>query len=89
MTQAVWALPPAGSGGLGGVLKYSDSTPSSTAQNLPFAGPIAPALPPLIGIYSGKPMPNWPVQPSISATDDRASPDDDELYQRWRRWLDA
>ena len=45
--------------------------------------------PPLPGIFSGKPVPDYPVWPSIFVTDDRPSPDDNELYQRWRRWLDA
>jgi len=54
----------------------------------------APALspasaPPLLGIFSGKPMRDYPVWPSIFATGDRPSPDDDELYQRWRRFLDV
>jgi hypothetical protein len=48
-----------------------------------------PASPPLLGIFSGKPMPDWPVPPPIFTTDDRPSPGDDELYQRWRQWLDA
>jgi hypothetical protein len=43
----------------------------------------------LLGIFSGKPMPDYPVRPSIFDTDNRSSPDDDEPYQRWRRWLDA
>ncbi len=43
---------------------------------------------PLLGISSGKPMPEWPVRPSIFQTKDQASPDDDDLYQRWIRWLD-
>jgi hypothetical protein len=55
--------------------------------------PLAPtpngAWSPPLGIFSGKPMPDHVVWPSIFATDDRPSPDDDELYQRWRRWLDV
>jgi hypothetical protein len=50
---------------------------------------LPPASPPLLGIFSGKPLPDWPVPSPIFTTDDRPSPGDDELYQRWRRWLDA
>jgi hypothetical protein len=51
---------------------------------------LAPAsAPPLLGVFSGQPMRDHPVWPSIFATDDRSSPDDDELYRRWRQWLDA
>jgi hypothetical protein len=54
------------------------------------APPLSPASPPpLPGIFSGKPMRDYPVWPAIFAADDRSSPDDDELNQRWRRWLDA
>jgi hypothetical protein len=35
-------------------------------------------------------MRDYPVRPSIFATaDDRPSPDDNELFQRWMRWVDA
>jgi len=34
-------------------------------------------------------MPDHAVWPSIFAADDRPSPDDDELYQRWQRFVDA
>jgi hypothetical protein len=44
---------------------------------------------PLLGIFSGKPVRDYPVWPSIFDTDNRSSPGDDELYQRWRRFLDA
>jgi hypothetical protein len=44
---------------------------------------------PLLGIFSGRPMPDWPVQPSIFQPNDQASSEDDELFQRWMRWLDA
>lgn len=51
---------------------------------------LAPAsAPPLLGIVSGQPTREHPLPPSIFAADNRSSPDDDELYQRWRRWLDA
>ena len=54
------------------------------------APPLSPATSlPLLGIFSGKPMPDYPVWPSNFAAGDRPSPDDDELYQRWRRFLDA
>jgi len=54
------------------------------------APPLASAsASPALGIFSGQPMPDWPVWPSIFATDNRPSPDDDELYQRWRRFIDA
>ncbi len=62
-----------------------NASPASASGDAP---PPASA-PPLPGIFSGKPMRDYPVRPSIFATDDRSSPDDDELYQRWRRWLDA
>jgi len=57
--------------------------PAATATN----GPASP--PPLLGIFSGKPMPDWPVRPSIFATDDRRPPEDDKLFQRWMRWVDG
>ena len=54
------------------------------------APPVVPsASPPALGIFSGKPMLDYPAWPAIFAADDRSSPDDDELFQRWRRWLDA
>ena len=60
---------------------------SPASGDAPTLGPESAQ--PLLGIYSGKPMRDYPVWPSIFATDDRSSPDDDELYQRWRRFLDA
>lgn len=69
------------------VLSRVNLSPAPASDDAP---PLAPAsAPPLLGIFSGKPMRDYPVRPSIFATDDRASPDDDELAQRWRRWLDA
>ena len=55
------------------------STQASTA-----VPPIAPASAPqpLLGIYSGKPMPDWPVHPSIFQTRDQPSPEDNGLFQR-------
>jgi len=54
------------------------------------ASPLAhEASPSLLGIVSGRPMRDDPVRPSIFSTDDRSSPDDDELFRRWMRWLDA
>jgi hypothetical protein len=50
--------------------------------------PNLAASPPLLGIFSGKPMPDWPVRPPVFVADDRAKPDD-ELFQRWMRWLDV
>jgi hypothetical protein len=43
----------------------------------------------LLGIVSGQRMPNYPVPPSIFQTKDLSSPDDDELFQRWMRYVDA
>lgn len=60
------------------------SLPSGAAPT-----PAPEASAPLLGIFSGKPMPDYPVRPSIFATDDRSDPYDDELVQRWRRWLDV
>jgi hypothetical protein len=67
---------------------------SRRADLSPAAGdaptPAPEAAPPLLGIVSGKPMRDYPVRPSIFATaDDRPSPDDNELFQRWMRWVDA
>jgi hypothetical protein len=67
--------------------RRADLSPTSASSEAPTLGPES--APPLLGIFSGKPMPDYPVWPSIFATDDRPSPDDDELYQRWRRFLDA
>jgi murein DD-endopeptidase MepM/ murein hydrolase activator NlpD len=44
---------------------------------------------PRLGIFSGKPMPNWSVPPPIFQPKDQSSSDDNELYRRWMRWLDA
>lgn len=63
------------------------STPSTGAPPL---APDAQAAPqPLLGVYSGKPMPDWPVQPPIFQTKDQPSPEDNELSQRWMRWVNA
>ena len=58
------------------------SEPAASTAN----GPASP--PPLFGIFSGKPMPDWPVRPSILQTKDQTS-HDDELFQRWTRWVDG
>lgn len=51
---------------------------------------LSPASPPpSLGIFSGKPMRDYPVWPSIFAADDRPAPENDELSQRWRHFLDA
>jgi len=34
-------------------------------------------------------MPDWPVPPPIFATNDRTQASDDELFQRWVRWVDG
>jgi len=67
---------------------------SSRVVNTALASSDAPPLTPTassppLGIFSGKPMPDHQVWPSIFAVGDRPSPDDDELYQSWRRWVDA
>jgi Peptidase family M23 len=65
------------------LVNLSTSIPSDTP-------PVAPASSlPSLGIVSGKPMPDYPMRPSIFDTDDRSSPEDNELYQRWKRWVDA
>ena len=69
------------------ILSRVNPSPASASSDAPTLAP--PPAPPLLGIFSGKPMPNWPVRPSIFVTDDRSDPDDDELVQRWRQWLDA
>lgn len=51
--------------------------------------PVPEASPPLLGLVSGKPMPDWPVQLSIFQSKDQASPEDNELFQRWMRWVKA
>jgi hypothetical protein len=53
--------------------------------------PLAPASPqPSLGIFSGKPARDDAAQPAIFATaDDRSSPEDDELFKRWMRWVDG
>lgn len=78
-------------------LEADDSAPvrvlSRRADLSPASGdasPLAPETsPPLLGIVSGQPMRDYPVRPSIFETDDRSSPDDDELVQRWTRWVDV
>ncbi|WP_298254728.1 M23 family metallopeptidase [Bradyrhizobium sp.] len=51
---------------------------------------LAPApSPPLLGIFSGQPMRDYPVSSSIFQTNDQSSPDDDELFQRWMRFVDG
>jgi hypothetical protein len=63
-------------------------SPAPASTNAP---PLAPAAAsPALGIFSGQPMPNWPVPPPIwGFPDNSQSSDDNELYQRWRRMLDA
>ena len=69
------------------VLSRVSLSPAPVSVDAPSLSP-ASALP-LFGIFSGKPMPDYRVWPSIFDTDNRSSPDDVELYQRWRRFLDA
>lgn len=64
-------------------------SPTPNAIPSPSAANTQASAPPLLGIFSGKPMPDWPVRPSIFQTEDQASPDDNELFQRWMRWVDA
>jgi hypothetical protein len=42
-----------------------------------------------LGIFSGQPMPDWPVPPPIFQPRDQPSPEDNELFQRWMRWVDG
>jgi hypothetical protein len=60
---------------------------SSASIDAPPPAPVSPPPPP--GIFSGQPMQDYPMRPPIFVTDDRSLSDDDELIQRWRRWLDA
>ena len=92
-----WASSPAGVPDQG-KRSEQDDTPVRVLSRVNLSGApasgdapsLSPAPPPrLPGIFSGKPMRDYPVWPAIFATDDRPSPDDDELNQRWRRWLDA
>ena len=56
----------------------------------PAPPPLAPnqaASPPLLGIFSGQPMPDWPVPPPTFQSKDQASPEDNELWQRWRAFI--
>lgn len=64
--------------------------PPST-QASPDALPLPPAAAqPLLGIVSGLPMRDYPVPPPVFQTRDQASPlDDDELFQRWMRYVDG
>jgi hypothetical protein len=65
------------------LVNLSKSAPNDT----PPLAPVSP--PPSLGVFSGRPMRDCAVRPSIFDTDDRSSPEDNELYQRWRRWFDA
>lgn len=54
------------------------------------APPLAPAsASPLLGIFSGQPMRDYPAPPPIFQPKYQASPEDSELFQRWMRWVDA
>jgi hypothetical protein len=91
-------VPPPAASGQGKRSEADDDAPvrvlsSRVVNAFPASNDTPPLTPtasqPLLGIFSGKPMPDHVVWPSIFATGDRPSPDDDGLYQRWRRWLDA
>jgi hypothetical protein len=69
------------------ILSRRSVNPAPASVDAPSLSPASTS--PLLGIFSGKPMRDYPVWPSIFATDNRSSPGDDELYQRWRRFLDA
>jgi hypothetical protein len=60
---------------------------SSPAVSAPSLAPASPL--PLLGIFSGKPMRDYPVPPPIFQSRDPSPPEDNELFQRWMRWLDA
>ena len=56
---------------------------------LPDAPPLVPtAAQPLLGISSGQTMPDWPVPPLVFEPRDQSPPEENELFQRWMRWLD-
>lgn len=68
-----------------------DDTPVRVLSRVNLS-PASSDAPPLLGVFSGQPMRNWPVPPPIfqpKDQKDQSSPDDDELSRRWRRWLDA
>ena len=72
---------------LSGRADLSSSLPAGDAP------PLAPASPqPPPGIFSGKPTPDYPVWPSIfqpKDQGDQSPPKDNELFQRWMRWVDG
>jgi hypothetical protein len=60
---------------------------SPTSNNAPPRVPAASV--PLLGIFSGKPMPDYPVPPPIwGLSDNPQSSGDDQWLQRWRRAID-
>jgi hypothetical protein len=71
------------------ILSRVNLSPASASASGDAPPLTPPASPPLLGIFSGKPMPDYPAWHSIFATDNRPSPDNNELYQRWRQWLAA
>jgi hypothetical protein len=65
-----------------------DVTPPSTVTNDNNAPSLAPSSSPQsLGIFSGKPMRNYPVPPPIFRSADPPSTDDDELFRRWKAWI--
>jgi hypothetical protein len=60
--------------------------PPAVVPNQP--GPLSQTGRPL-GIFSGKPMPDYPLPPSIWGLDDSRAPgeDDENWYTRWRRLI--
>jgi hypothetical protein len=52
------------------------------------APPLAPSSsPPLLRIFSSKPMRDYPVPPPIFGAAGPPSTDDDELFRRWKAWI--
>ena len=65
------------------------SLPTSIVAQ-PLAPDVAASSSRPLGIASGQPMRDYPLPPPIWGFSDKSSsPEDDEISQRWRRWLDV
>ncbi|HLJ00101.1 MAG TPA: hypothetical protein VKT76_10315 [Bradyrhizobium sp.] len=62
------------------------SAPASSGAP-PLVPNQAASTSPLLGLFSGQPMPDWPVPPPIFQTKDQSPPEDNELWQRWRAFI--
>jgi hypothetical protein len=68
--------------------QFANGTPNQGASPQLATNQGASSSRPL-GIFSGKPMPDWPVPPPIFQARDQSAPEDNELFQRWMRWVDG